>query len=62
MEEMDQLQESLLDEKNVKKILGEFFRIIETYCEKKEASWKNRFVTYWAGERAMKLAPFKILG
>ena len=44
-------------------ILGEFFRIVDTYCEKKDnKAWKKRFVDYWADGRSINLEPFKVLG
>ena len=47
----------------VKSLLREFFRIIDTYCEKKEPkTWNKKFVNYWAEKRTVNVGPLEQLG
>ena len=47
----------------VESILGEFFRIIDTYCEMKETkTWRSKFINYWAGKRMVNVEPLMKIG
>ena len=44
----------------VETLLGELFRIADTYCEKKETkAWKNKLVNYWAGKKTVNVEPLE---
>jgi hypothetical protein len=54
----------MLNRSEIEALLGEFFRIIDTFCERKPSSqqWKEKFIKHWAGERHINVNAIKVLG
>ena len=54
----------MLNRSDLEALLGEFFRIIDTFCERKPNSqqWKEKFIKHWAGERHINVNAIKVLG
>ena len=53
----------MLNRSEIEALLGEFFRIIDTFCERKQNNqWKEKFIKHWADERHINVGTIKILG
>jgi len=53
----------MLNRSEIEALLGEFFRIIDTFCERKPNSqWKEKFIKHWAGKRHINVNTIKVLG
>ena len=53
----------MLTRNEIEALLGELFRIIDTFCERKpNIQWKEKFIKHWASERHINVNTIKILG
>ena len=53
----------MLNRSEIEALLGEFFSIIDIFCERKPNSqWKEKFIKQWAGERHINVNTIKVLG